>query len=179
MRTRRYFSIIQICILAVYLLFFSACKSDKVITCDPDIYESNESLNLAYSLGSLEEETGTYNARISTEDDLDFYTITATEGSHIGGIPYTTPQYFRVTFELTLPDGNDYDLYIYNEAGTVLGQSNERGDQQEDLELDWEGVVGVDDSMVFGIEVRPYAGDWDCKDYTVTITMLYSDSPWL
>jgi hypothetical protein len=178
MRTRRYCGFIQISILSVYLLFFSGCKSDEIITCDPDIYEVNESFNLGFSLGSLEEEVGTYTARISSEDDLDFYTITATEGTH-AGIPYTTPQYFRVTFELTLPSGKDYDLYIYNEAGSVVGQSNERGDLEEFVELDWEGVIGADDTMVFGIEVRSYAGDWCCNDYTLTVTMLYSESPWL
>lgn len=177
MQTLKYFGSIQvIIIMSVYLLISPGCKEDKKTSCDPDIYEENESLGAAVSLGSLEEESGSFTARISSEDDLDFYTITATEGEHIG-IPLSA-QYFRVTFNLIPPPGKDYDLYIYNETGTLIGQSNNRGDTEEDIELDWQGTVGFDDSKPFGIEVRPYNGDWDCQDYDLTINMLYSDSPW-
>ena len=177
MRIRRCRGYIQIMIiLSVCLLFFSGCKSDDIITCDPDIYEANESLGDGFSLDFVQEDARTFTARISSENDLDFYNITAEEGTHIG-IPYTK-QYFRVTFDLILPSGKDYDLYIYNETGSALDQSIERGDMEEVVELDWEGAIGLDDSKTFGIEVRPYDGDWDCKDYTLTVTMLYSDSPW-
>ncbi len=177
MKTRRSYRFLQIfTILSAYLLIFPSCKSDEVITCDPDIYEANNSFAVAYSLGNVVEEVKSYSARISSEDDLDFFKITATEGSHIG-VPYTA-QYFRATFELILPSGVDYDLYIYNETGTLAVQSTERGDVTEVVELDWEGAFLFDDSSIFGIEVRPYAGDWDCDDYILIITMLYSDSPW-
>ena len=162
--------------MSVFLLSSYSCKRDKDITCDPDIYEANNSFDNAFSLGNVTEELKTFTARISKEGDLDFYTITATEGDHIG-IPYD-PQYFKINVNLLLPADMDYDLYVYDESGTVLGQSTGRDGNEETVVLDWQGTIGFDDSKLFGIEVRPYSGAWDCNDYTLTVTMSYSESPW-
>ena len=163
-------------IMAAFLLFSYSCSRDEETKCDPDIYEENNTFDNAFSLGSVTEEVKSFTGRISEEGDMDFYELTAAEGTHIG-IPYAS-QYFRITVTLSLPADKDYDLYIYNESGSVLGQSAERGNDEEIVVLDWEGAFGADDSKLFGIEVRPYSGDFSCDDYTLTVTMSYSESPW-
>jgi hypothetical protein len=177
MKKRRLSGLFQVfIIISAYLLIFSGCKSDEEIKCEPDNYEVNNTLDKASSLGSVKEESKTFKARISEEGDLDFYSITAEEADHIG-TPFSS-QYFRITFDLLLPSDKDYDLYIYDENGSVAGQSTERNKNEEIVELDWEGMIGVDDSRSFSIEVRPYSGAWDCSDYTLKVTMSYSEAPW-
>ena len=158
------------------LTLIGSCERKGELNCDPDNYETNNSADNSFELAAVEENTGSFTARISSEDDIDFYSITATEGSHMGII--NNPQYFRVNFILVNPAGKDYDLYIYNDEGTVIDQSGNRGDEDESVEVTWEGMFGFDDSYTFGIEVRPYAGNWSCDEYTLTVTMSYSTSPW-
>ena len=51
----------------------------------------------------------TNSAAISTSTDVDYYKITTTAASNI-------------VYNLVGPSGVDYDLYIYNSAGTQIGQ---------------------------------------------------------
>ena len=163
-------------ILIAVLAIVGSCEK-KPTNCEPDSYEPDNSLGSSYELPPVEENSASFTARISSKDDIDFYSITATEGSHIGGMP-GAPQYFKINFQLVNPAGTDYDLYIYNEGGSLLDQSLNRGDGEESIDATWEGTVGFDDSYTFGVEVRPYSGDWSCEDYTLSVTMLYSSSPW-
>ena len=163
-------------ILIAVLTIVSSCEK-KPTNCDPDSYEPNNSLGSSYVLPAVEENSASFTARISSEDDIDFYSITASEGSHIGEIPGTS-QYFKMNFHLTNPSGKDYDLYIYNAEGSLFDQSTTLGDGEESVEATWEGTVGFDDSYTFGVEVRPFSGDWSCDDYTLSVTMSYSSSPW-
>lgn len=163
-------------ILIAVLAIVGSCEK-KPTNCEPDSYEPNNSLGSSYVLPAVEENSASFTACISSEDDIDFYSITASEGSHIGGIP-GAPQYFKMNFQLTNPTGKDYDLYIYNAEGSLFDQSDNRGDGEESIEATWEGTVGFDDSYTFSVEVRPYSGDWSCDDYTLSVTMSYSSSPW-
>jgi hypothetical protein len=163
-------------ILLAVLTIVSSCERKESTNCEPDSYEPNNSLDSSYELNSVEENSASFTARISSEDDIDFYSITAAEGSHMG-LP-GTPQYFKMTFQLNNPSGKDYDLYIYNAEGSIADQSTNRGDEEESIDATWEGTVGFDDSYTFGVEVRPYSGDWSCEDYTLSVTMSYSSSPW-
>ena len=163
-------------ILLAVVTVVSGCEK-KPTNCEPDSYEPNNSLESSYELPSVEENSASFTARISSEDDIDFYSITATEGSHVGGIPGSS-QYFKINFQLTNPSGKDYDLYIYSAEGSLFDQSTTIGDGEESIEATWQGTVGFDDSYTFGVEVRPYSGNWSCDDYTLSVTMSYSDSPW-
>jgi len=162
-------------ILIAALILVTSCER-KETNCEPDSYEPNNSLNSSYEMTYIEENSSSFKARISSKEDIDFYSITAREGSHIG-IPGTS-QYFKIYFQLINPSDKDYDLYIYSDAGSLLDQSINRGDEEESIEVTWEGTVGFDDSYTFGVEIRPYSGDWSCNDYTFSVTMSYSNSPW-
>ena len=69
-------------------------------------FEPNETLATAAAIA-----TGVTNsAAISTSTDIDYYKITTTATSNI-------------VYNLVGPSGNDFDLFIYNSAGTQLGSS--------------------------------------------------------
>jgi len=163
-------------ILIAVLTLANSCERKEPTSCEPDSYELNNSLASRYELTSVMENSASFTARISSKEDLDFYSIKATEGTH-NGIP-GTQQYFKINIQLINPSGKDYDLYLYSTEGSLSEQSINRGDEDESIEATWEGTVGFDDSYTFGIEVRPYSGDWSCVDYTLSITMSYSNSPW-
>lgn len=163
-------------ILIVVFIFAGSCEKNDSTSCEPDSYEPNNSFDSSYELSSLEEDSTSFSARISSNEDIDFYSITAKESTHMGVLG--TPQYFKMNFNLGNPSGKDYDLYVYNAEGSIYSQSINRGDVNESVEVTWEGSFGFDDSYTFGIEVRPYSGDWSCEDYTLSVKMSYSSSPW-
>ncbi|MEN9522244.1 MAG: hypothetical protein RL065_621 [Bacteroidota bacterium] len=79
-----------------------------------DAYEANDALSSAYSVNS-----GTsYLAKICSSTDVDWYKFSTT----------TTLKNFRVQLT-TLPA--DYDIEIYNSAGTYVGQSIKAGTTNE------------------------------------------------
>ncbi len=168
-----YFSLIGI-MAAVFL--FSQCSKEDKQGCDPDVYEPNNTLGQAFLLPTVEENTATFYARISSKDDLDFYSITAVEGEHLG-LP-NDPQYFMVQFRLVNPSGKDYDLNVYDVSGTLIGQSINQGEGDESYTAVWQGTFGFNDDETFRIEVLPHSGDWSCEEYTLTVTMSYSTDPW-
>ena len=69
-------------------------------------FEPNETLSAAIAITS----GVTNSAAISTSTDIDYYKITTTATSNI-------------VYNLVGPSGVDYDLYIYNSAGTQIGSS--------------------------------------------------------
>jgi hypothetical protein len=69
-------------------------------------FEPNETQNAAISIVS----GTTISAAIATATEIDFYKITTSSTSNI-------------TFTLSGPNGVDYDLYIYNNAGAQVGSS--------------------------------------------------------
>jgi Secretion system C-terminal sorting domain/Fibronectin type III domain/Bacterial pre-peptidase C-terminal domain len=69
-------------------------------------FEPNETLATAAAISS----GVTNSAAISTSTDIDYYKITTTATSNI-------------VYNLVGPAGVDYDLYIYNSAGTQIGSS--------------------------------------------------------
>ena len=163
-------------VFVAVLTVVGGCERNEEKNCDPDTYELNNSLDNSFELPAVEENSKSFTARISSEDDVDFYSVIAAEGTHIGMI--NDPQYFKMNFHLINPSDKDYDLYVYNDEGSLIDQSTTRGDGDESIEATWEGMFGFDDSYTFGVEVRPYSGDWACEDYTISVTMSYSTSPW-
>ncbi len=69
-------------------------------------FEPNETLSAAIAITS----GVTNSAAISNSTDIDYYKITTTATSNIA-------------YNLVGPSGVDYDLYIYNSAGTQIGSS--------------------------------------------------------
>jgi hypothetical protein len=159
-----------IILLAVFLFLNTSCNRDKPVICEPDIYEPNNSIGNGYYIGEVEDNSIVISAQISSENDVDFYKILAKD--NIGfGIP-GTPENFQISFSLIPSPGKDYDLYIYDDTGSPLEFSANRGSVEEVIDFDWVGTSGLVDDKYFVIEVRPYSGAWGCTDYTLSITML-------
>ncbi|MBT8326741.1 MAG: hypothetical protein KJP21_03395 [Bacteroidia bacterium] len=166
-------------VLAVILLFGncgSEAEPEPEVKCTPDMYETNNSIESSYELAAIEEDSVSFTATISTDGDVDFYSIETIEGTHMG-IP-SSPQYFKVIFRLENPTNLDYDLFIYSADGALYDQSENRGDMDESIEVTWQGTLGFNDDNMFSIEVKPHTGNWSCDDYTLSVAMYYSDSPW-
>ena len=159
-------------ILASFLLIITSCKRDKPVICDLDIYEPNNSFGTVFFSGEVKENSMDISAQISSENDVDFYKIFAREDIRV--VYPGTPENFRISFNLIPPPGKDYDLYIYDNTGSPLGHSANRGLGEEIFEFNWVGTAGINDDRYFVIEVRPYSGAWDCEDYILSITMLYN-----
>jgi hypothetical protein len=158
------------------LILFSSCKKDQQNICDSDIYEPNDSYNNVYFIGEVQENSTEITARISNENDLDYYKISAEENIRVG-FPETL-EYFQIRFQLIPPPGKDYDLFIYDDSHSLLDFSASRGNMEEVIEYFWTGKISDDDNKELFIEVRPFPGAWDCTDYTLSVTMSYSSMPW-
>ena len=112
-----------------------------------------------------------WTATISADGDRDFFVLDAEEGTAIC-IPGTAQSYtFRV--RLVPPQGadcRDYDLYLYDDAGTLIDSSENAGCLEEAIIFGWVGECGLNDSLSFIAEVRPQPGEFSCSPYT-----LYAD----
>lgn len=113
-----------------------------------DAYEANDVLSSAYPVNS-----GTaYLAKICTSTDIDWYKFTTT----------STLKNFRVTLT-TLP--KDYDIEIYNGAGTYVGQSIKAGTTNEKY------VKNNAGAGTWYVKVLGYAGAYSTtSNYTLTVT---------
>ncbi len=139
----------------------------------PDDFEPNETLNGYQSLGTVFETAAEqqWTATISPTGDHDFFRFKAEEDSIIG--PPFGDELFTLTVRLVPPQsphGRNFDLYLYDDGGTVLDQSTNSGSAEETAEYTWGGTVGPDDSQYFRVEVRSVGGDFTCSNY-----MLHAD----
>ncbi len=109
-------------------------------------FEPNETLATAAAIS-----TGVSNsAAITTTTDVDYYKITTTGTSNI-------------VYSLAGPLGVDYDLYVYNSAGTQLGLS-ESGTATESISLSNQAAG------TYYIKVVGYLGANSATCYTITAT---------
>ena len=109
-------------------------------------FEPNETQATAGAIAS-----GVANsAAISTTTDVDYYSITTTVTSNI-------------VYNLAGPSGVDYDLYVYNSAGTQIGAS-ESSTATESVSLTSQ-VAGT-----YYIKVIGYNGANSATCYTITAT---------
>lgn len=161
---------ILIILLACPLSPAGDSESEDEEECTAGSYEPNESIDSCYDLGTVKENDPevSYTARIAPQIDKDFYRLYAEEGS---SICLLMTMDCRIEIRLVPPTGKDYDLYLYDDAGTLLSSSTASGDTEESITYDW-GLCSTDDSWYFRIEVRPLAGAWDCSNYTLNIKML-------
>ena len=139
----------------------------------PDSYEPNETYNGYKSLGTVFETAADQprTATLSPTGDHDFFRFKAEEDSIIG--PPFGEELFTLTVRLVPPQAppeRNYDLYLYDDGGNVLGQSTDTGSDEETVVCTWEGTVGPDDSQYFRVEVRSVGGDFTCSPY-----LLYAD----
>jgi hypothetical protein len=73
----------------------------------------------------------------------------------------------RLTVRLTPPSGADYDLYVWEPCGTMVGFSNQGGSATETLNFVVNDSWGSDDTTTFFIEIRWYSGD-SCANWALT-----------
>lgn len=109
-------------------------------------FEPNETQAAAKAISS-----GVANsAAISTASDIDYYVITTTTASNIA-------------FSLVGPSGVDYDMYVYNSAGTLLG-SGTSTTATENVSL-----TGLAAGSYY-VKVIGYNGAFSATCYTITAT---------
>ncbi len=89
----------------------------KAVSACINNYEPNETMATAYSIYT----NRVYSAGIGSETDKDYYKFTLTAKSNVVATLQNLP--------------TDYDLYIYNSAGTQLGQSRKSGTNDESISL--------------------------------------------
>lgn len=109
-------------------------------------FEANETLATAATISS----GVTNSAAITTTTDIDYYKITTTATSNI-------------VYNLAGPSGVDYDLYVYNSAGTQLGLS-ESGTATENITLNNQAAG------TYYIKVIGYNGANSATCYTIKAT---------
>jgi hypothetical protein len=81
--------------------------------------------------------------------------------------PATTD--FNVQFQLTVPPGMDYDLYVYNDACGILGSSTNGAGQTETVYYTWDDNWTGDDGQYLRVEVRFYGGNL-CSDWNLHVS---------
>jgi hypothetical protein len=149
----------------VGLLLLAGCPATLL-----DDYEPNETITDFYCLGTVEgnvpEESWT--ATISPKADVDFFLILAEEESGFG-FPMTD-ELLTLTIRMVPPqasDAHDYDLYLYDEAGSFLDSSTNSGACEETIVFTWDGVCGLSDSREFYVEVRGVGHESSATPYTL------------
>ncbi|MEP7165891.1 MAG: reprolysin-like metallopeptidase [Ferruginibacter sp.] len=114
-------------------------------------FEPNETLATAAAITS----GVTNSAAITTTTDIDYYKITTAATSNI-------------VYNLVGPSGVDYDLFIYNSAGTQLG-SSESGTATETVTLNGQ-AAGTYYIKVFGYNGANSATCYTIKATATTVT---------
>ncbi len=116
-----------------------------------DPYEPNDDSNSAYTIAS----GGTYNGRICSPDDLDWFNINVSSPGVI-------------TLTLNVPSSNDYDIQLYNPAGKRVAFSDNTMGLAE--YISWAaGITGAYKVPVYGYN----------KDYNTSAaySLYYSFTP--
>jgi hypothetical protein len=136
-----------------------------------DDYEPNDALAVFFDLGSVTEGLAerSWSATISPDGDRDFYGFLAEEASDVTEIPLDE-ELFTLVLRLVppqAPDARNYDLYLYSESGSLLDSSTNPDSAEETIVYTWDGVVGLDDSLSFRMEVRGAEGDDSTSPYTL------------
>ena len=137
---------------------------------NPDAYEPNETIADSYDLGTVAEvpSESSWGATLSPAGDHDFYGFTAPDPSTIG-FP-SDPEHFTLTVGMVppqAPDARNYDLYLYDDAGSALDSSTNADSAEETITFTWDGTVGMNDARIFRIEVRSVGGDFSGALYTL------------
>jgi hypothetical protein len=150
---------------AAGLLLLAGCPSDH-----PDAYEPNETIADFFDLGTVagSPTESSWIGTISPEGDGDFYGMTAEDPDTLQ-VP-GTPEHFTLTVRMIppqSPDARNYDLYLYDEAGTEVDSSTNTGSAEETITVTWHGTVGPDESADFRVEVRGAGGDSSSSPYTL------------
>jgi hypothetical protein len=163
----------QVLLTALLLVLLVASGRGCTAACEPDAYEPNDSAGAYAPLGTVEEASPeqSWTATISPSGDWDFFRVHADEGEDVC-VPLTD-ETLRFRVRLIPPQGADcrnYDLYLYDDAGSLLGSSASGGCAEESITFTWDGVCSLSDSRYFRIEVRPSPGEYSCVPYT-----LYAD----
>lgn len=124
----------------------------------PDNYEPNDTLAAAADLGNLTDgEQGGINGNFHDGiDEEDYFRLNLQEDSDFC-VPGSSQSY-RLRLQLDVPAGLDLDLYVTAPDGTLLGQSVNSGNATENIDFDFPGTCGLDDSRQVIVLVRRFSG---------------------
>lgn len=64
---------------------------------------------------------------------------------------------------LVVPEGNDYDLYVYKQCGELWKSSNNGSGLPESIVIDQAEDIGIDNSFDYITEVRFKSGDYSSE----------------
>jgi hypothetical protein len=136
-----------------------------------DSYEPNGTIGTSASLGTVVRSiTRHFPATISPTMDLDYYRFYLQDP--LDTTPPSNPESFALSIILTppkAPHGANYDLYLYDDAGNLLGGSIATGTTDDQIDYTFNGVIGLDDSTYFRIQVKGVDGASTCSPYTLDI----------
>lgn len=111
-----------------------------------DTYEPNDTFLKAYGVNP----NNSYVSYISSSSDIDYYKLTADKSG-------------EVTVDLRIPTGVDYELAIYSEAGTVLGEGSSGTGVDEQI------IFQVESGKNYFIKVSGFSGQYSRSPYTLSI----------
>ncbi len=144
------------------------CDGEDLIL--DDDYEPNDSCARAAPLGTEPRGLTVRGWMSSPDDDDDYFSFLAVDDF---SLTYNEEIVVRLT---GIPDGADYDLYLYRNledciAGTSAGSSEAAGDSPE--EIIWREVVGEDGGTWYVRIDRFYGSSCESR-YTLQLTGMHS-----
>jgi hypothetical protein len=151
--------------LAAGVLLLAGCPAPLL-----DDYEPNDTIAEASVLGTVAESpsVSSWTATISPKGDCDWYRFTAPDPDS-PCVPLTAER-FTLTVRMVppqAPEVQNYDLSLYNEAGTLLDSSTNPGADEELIVFTWDGVCGSSDSREFFVVVNGVGGAASASPYTL------------
>lgn len=115
----------------------------------PDTYEPNDTVITAKEVLSGQ----SYVSYISSSSDVDYYKFTAQNAGEI-------------SFDLKIPSSVDYEMAVYNEAGTQIGKSSNGTGVNEYIELQ------VSTNKTYYIKITGFSGQFSTLPYTLTLSQV-------
>ena len=142
----------------------------------PDSFEPNDSCGLCkYLTATVDPQSESISASFdSVNDDIDCFRFDARDNRSFFG-----PE--SISVDLTdIPMGHDYDVYLYRDRAACLNHGTQQAQplayssatSNMPESLRWTEQLGVDDSGVYYIIVRRFAGSSCTESYTLTVNGL-------
>jgi hypothetical protein len=130
-----------------------------------DIWEPNDTSGQAPTIANDDSTVTIWPTMHYSSDYEDWYGIAATDDFEFGC------DSLSVSASLSsIPAGADYDLYLYNEAGTLLDSSWNNGQDAESVSWGVGCLSPDNDGGLFRVRVDRWSG-WSCSDtYRLTVS---------
>ena len=142
---------------------------------DADQWEGNETCATVRDLGDAKESEGAveFGPSLYPAGDVDWFSVTAKEGSKLLPCGFSLDQCHIVTVQVTgIPEGVDYDLEVFGgdcEGGEGIFESKETGATPESVVLGWYGTYGLSDDLKMFLNIFEKDGKGACQPYKLVV----------